>query len=364
MSNTILKLRNFSLRWSIVILFVATIISGLGAISSGGSFTVTGFILVAGSILFYGTWCAQAIADVKKAGITFAILAIALIINFFGQMNSLSESPDFVGMAFNSVFGDGSALNDWVYKKIMYSYKTTLLLNILSAGAFIYAFTGVDDKYKVSWAIMMAAFAISAFNLYSLANGNRDIEAYQSLNNIVAWITALVFIILLVQGNNKTIAYYTPNTPNTPNMPYAPNMPNTSYAPNTPCTSYAGQRQVAPNYSSGNVGKDNLSTSYKTLGIIAAGVGVAIVLVIIIALCSSHRSETSYDYDVCGADSVLPDENYYPESYESEAVAEEVEQPSTSYDSYESEPSYNCEPSYNNDYSSGSYDDNSADVWE
>lgn len=120
-------------------------------------------------------------------------------------------------------------------------------------------------------------------------------------------------------------------------------------------TAYTAPIRKLSNLINRNANKDDSDTSNKMIGLLAGAVGITLLLLIIISTCSSSSSDSD-DYDSSSSNSEQTYENNYQESYESEA-AEEVEQP-TYYDTYESESSYN------NDYSSDTYNDNSADVWE
>ncbi len=123
-----------------------------------------------------------------------------------------------------------------------------------------------------------------------------------------------------------------------------------------PTSTYKAPSQTSPYYTSGNDDSDDSESSYK-MWFISAGI-TGLVLILVTIMCSSSHSDSSYDYNSAPSDSVSAYENYYQESYESETAVEEVDYSTTSYNSYESESSNN------NDYSSGSYNDNSADVWE
>lgn len=67
MGKKILLLRNFSLRWAVVILFAATLIVGLFSLFNGKSLGLTAIITALAITLFYVTFAVQAIEKEEKA---------------------------------------------------------------------------------------------------------------------------------------------------------------------------------------------------------------------------------------------------------------------------------------------------------
>ncbi len=208
MEEIIIRLRKFSLRWAIVIMFVASILSGLSALKSGGSLLLTSLILFAGATLFYATWSAQAIKDTKKASILVIVITVATLINLIGQWNTLNESIDFEGAVTAAIWGDDSVSNNIIYSRAMSSYPTQLLLSFVSGIIFIYVFRFVDKKYRFCWGAMAFMFFLNFINVLMLAteyNGYQSLEIYIDINNIIGWISAIIYIVLLCQGNNPNL---------------------------------------------------------------------------------------------------------------------------------------------------------------
>lgn len=206
MEDLIIRLRKFSLRWTIVIMFATTIYSGFSSLKSGGSLMITSLILFIGSTLFYAVWCAQAIKYVKKALLPVCVIICATLINLIGQWSTLNESIDFEGAITDAIWGDDTVSNNLIYTRAMASYPTQLLLSLVSGAIFIYVFRYVDKKYRFCWAGMAFLFILNFINLLMLVteyNGYQSLNIYIDINNIIGWLSAIVFIVLLYQGNNK-----------------------------------------------------------------------------------------------------------------------------------------------------------------
>lgn len=220
MEEIIIRLRKFSLRWAIVIMFAASTFFGYSALKSGGTLLLTSLILLAGSILFYGTWSAQAIKDNKKASILVIVITVATLINLIGQWSTLNEPIDFEGAVTAAIWGDDSVSNNIIYSRAMSSYPTQLLLSFVSGLIFIYVFRFVDKKYRFCWGAMVFMFFLNFINVLMLAteyNGYQSLDIYIDLNNIIAWLSAIIFIVLLCQGNNPNLDATTQTYENTQN---------------------------------------------------------------------------------------------------------------------------------------------------
>ena len=97
---------------------------------------------------------------------------------------------------------------------------------------------------------------------------------------------------------------------------------------------------------------------------IAVVVIVVILLIIIIAMCSSSHGDDSYDDGFNIEEELGPAPEYYPEECATEAVEQSYESEAIEERQAVDYPYYESEPSYNSEYSSGYYNDNSADVWQ
>ena len=131
MEEIIIILRKFNLRWAVAIMLVASVITSI----SGELWKLTSLILFVASTLFYATWCAQAVANLKKAYRTLYIIIGTSFLNTVWIL--LSEPLDA---------GEMSNLNEQRYMSATYSYPTALLQSLASAVAFIYSFSSVIQK--------------------------------------------------------------------------------------------------------------------------------------------------------------------------------------------------------------------------
>jgi len=222
MDEIILRLRKLSIRWAMVIMFGMTIITGLMSFKDGsGTVALTAVVTAIGAILFYGTWSAHAIADISKVKITLYILIAAILINMVGQWNTLNETVDFEGAVTDSIFGDETAMNNLIYSRAVSSYPTQLIQILLSAGAFIYALRWVDKRFRFCWISQIVLYGICLLSLGLLIRDSGNFNLYKDLTNIITWLSAIVYIIIFVQGNNNTrVANQTQSTIATPPTSY------------------------------------------------------------------------------------------------------------------------------------------------
>lgn len=101
MKEVILSLRKFSLRWSIVIVFAATLIVGLFSLFNGKSLGLTAIITALTITLFYVTFAVQAIEKDEKAVITScifmaAMLCLLVVLSRFSTNHQILETCSWV----------------------------------------------------------------------------------------------------------------------------------------------------------------------------------------------------------------------------------------------------------------------------
>lgn len=216
MEEIIIILRKFNLRWAVAIMLVASIITSI----SGELWKLTSLILFVASTLFYATWCAQAVANLKKAYRTLYIIIGTSFLNTVWIL--LSEPLDA---------GEMSNLNEQMYMSATYSYPTALLQSLASAVAFIYSFSSVIQKYKLCWGAMIILFLLSFMNIFVLVTGSvtfggesgifyHGVETYINANMIIGVLTLILFIVLFIQGSNNSQDSPEIN-PSSKNLPYS-----------------------------------------------------------------------------------------------------------------------------------------------
>lgn len=196
MSNLIIALRKWSLRWVIIAVLAVSIltISLLGA-TSGNALSAISTLVYVGlitTLMFTVAWCAQAITDIKKASIVIGVISAATALNFICQM-----------IGFNNLAGGntGSSMGIQVFAN---SYQTSMLLYIVSAAAFIYAFKSVYSKYRVCWIMMIIAYILNAIGLGMVVSSDLgDLVSNTSLQGVSTLLGLIVYIVLLCVGNNK-----------------------------------------------------------------------------------------------------------------------------------------------------------------
>lgn len=204
MEDIIIRLQKFSLRWAIVILLVVSIGTSLLGSMSEGVMKFASLILFAASSLFYATWCAHAVTDIKKAYRTFSIIIVVSFLNTVWFL--LSETKDMDGMR---------SMNAQIYMTITSSYPTQLLQSLASAAAFIYAFSAVTKKFRLCWGGMIIILLLNFMNLFVLVTGDATIsdfevyyhgvDTYLNANMIIGILTLILYIVLLVKGGNDPI---------------------------------------------------------------------------------------------------------------------------------------------------------------
>lgn len=217
MEEIIIRLRKFSLRWAIVIMLVATIITSILGNLSYELLKLATFILFIASSLFYATWCAQAVTNVKKAYRTLSVIIVTSFLNTVWGL--LSEPIDVERM---------NSLNTQIYMSATSSYPTSLLQSLASAAAFIYSFSSVNQKYRLCWGGMIIIFLLTFMNLFVLVTGAATIDGsgvfyhgvdtFINANMIIGVLALILYIVLLIKGNNNSNGHMkiTPFSPNNP----------------------------------------------------------------------------------------------------------------------------------------------------
>lgn len=206
MEEIVVRLRKISLRWVIVIMFAASIVSGISSFKSGGSLVLPTLILFGGSVLFYATWSAQAISNIKKALIPIYVISGATLINLIGQWTTISENVDFSGAVTDAIWGDDTAADNLIYSRGISSYPTQLFLNLSSAVVLMCTLRYVVKKYRFCWGGMSIMYLLSFVNVLMLVteyNGYQTLAIYKDLNNIIAILSGIIFIVLLCKGGNN-----------------------------------------------------------------------------------------------------------------------------------------------------------------
>ncbi|MDE6485486.1 MAG: SHOCT domain-containing protein [Duncaniella sp.] len=201
MNNIILSLRKFSLRWAIIILFIPSFIATFSSLKSGGSMLIAAIIMFLCSALFFATWCAHAIIDVKKAITILYIMLGASLINIIAQWSTINEPVDFESMITDYIFGNDTAGDYFIYTRAMSSYPTQLLGSLAAAASFIYAYPFVIKQYRFCWVCMIICYSVTFLNLFLLVMDADYLNTYSSINLVISLISFITYIILFYQGN-------------------------------------------------------------------------------------------------------------------------------------------------------------------
>lgn len=204
MGKKILSLRNFSLRWAIVIVFAVTLIVGLFSLFNGKSLGLTAIIAALTITLFYVTFAVQAIEKDEKAIITSCIFMAAMLCSIGGSFKIFNESPDFGSMLLGDVFGGNDSMQNWAYESVELSAPYTLLMNILMLVGFFISINNIKKKFVIAWWVAIIAQIVSTWGTFVVFS-NSDFSTFQTCNNASQIITfVLLIIILCIGGKSNT----------------------------------------------------------------------------------------------------------------------------------------------------------------
>lgn len=204
MKEVILSLRKFSLRWSIVIVFAATLIIGLFSLFNGKSLGLTAIITALTITLFYVTFAVQAIEKDEKAVITSCIFMAAMLCSIGGSFKIFNESPDFGNMLLDNVFGGSDSMQSWAYESVELSAPYTLLMNIFMLVGFFISINNIKKKFVFAWWVAIIAQIISTWGTFVVFS-NSDFSTFQTCNNASSVITFVLLItILCIGGKTKS----------------------------------------------------------------------------------------------------------------------------------------------------------------
>lgn len=203
MKEIILSLRKISLRLTIVIMFIASIVVGLFSLANGRSLGVTGIVMAITITLFYVTFTVYAIEDDKKAVRTSYIFISACIISMLGSFSAFNESPDFANMIVDDIFSGNNSLGSWANQTVSSSAPYTMLMNVLMLVGFFYSFRSVSKKFKATWWLGVMAQIFSACGTLVILM-NENYSTFTVCNNISSVIAVILMITLLcIGGKNK-----------------------------------------------------------------------------------------------------------------------------------------------------------------
>ena len=204
MGKKILSLRNFSLRWAIVIVFAVTLIVGLFSLFNGKSLGLTAIIAALTITLFYVTFAVQAIEKDEKAVITSCVFMAAMLCSIGGSFKIFNESPDFGNMLLGDVFGGNDSMQNWAYESVESSAPYTLLMNILMLVGFFISINNIKKKFVFAWWAAIVAQIITTWGTFVVFS-NYDLSTFQTCNNASQVITFVLLIILFCIGGKSNI---------------------------------------------------------------------------------------------------------------------------------------------------------------
>ena len=206
MNNIILSLRNFSLRWLIVIYFIATIVAGISSVTGGKSLATTAIITAIGGIVLYMTFVVQAIKQDEKAVTISYIVIVANLISVVGSFNSFKESPDFASSMLNDfLFGENS-IESWVQSTVISNAPYSFGMSALMLAAFVYGRNYVIKKFNAVWTMSIITYAVFALEFLILFMGGIEgYAAYEKLNYVATGLSFIMMVMLWIAAKREKV---------------------------------------------------------------------------------------------------------------------------------------------------------------
>lgn len=202
MGQKILSLRNFSLRWAIVICFMASIVVGLLSLFNGKSLGLTACVSAFTITLFYVTFAVYAIEKDEKAIVTSYVFIVAMFCSICGSFKVFNDSPDFGSMLFQDVFLDSTTMQNWAFGSVASAAPYTLLMDVLMLGGFFYSIGSIKGKFLASWVIAIIAQIVSAWGIFLVFSQN-DFSTFQECNTISSVLIGILMVLLLCIGGKS-----------------------------------------------------------------------------------------------------------------------------------------------------------------
>ena len=232
MNDLILRLRGFSLRWAVVIMFVCTIAIGLISIIGGHNLGLTGLVTAISAALLYVTLTVHAIENEEQAVKLSYIIIVANVVSAISSFVALKDSPDFAGSMANDILNGNSAISSiesWTVGTVISQAPYSTLMNALMIIAWGLGFKYISKRYMLAWMTGMAAQIILGFGtLLIFLYGVTQYDTFSMCNNI-SMVVTVIFLIALLTINDKKVIESKPQTrPITLEKPQSIEQPQTS----------------------------------------------------------------------------------------------------------------------------------------
>lgn len=209
MNDLILRLRGFSLRWAVVIMFVCSIAVGLISIIGGHNLGLTGLVTAISAAFLYVTLAVHAIDNDEQAVKISYIVIVAYIVSAISGFVTLKGSPDFAGSMVNDIFNGNSAtssIESWTVGTVISQAPYSTLMNVLMIVAWALGFKYINKRYMFAWIMGMAGQIIVGFGtLLIFIHGITQYDTFTMLNNIGSAVTLLFLIALLTINDKKAV---------------------------------------------------------------------------------------------------------------------------------------------------------------